>query len=251
MPLFLKEMLKGMGDGEEILICLIRSHTLCDLKSQGVEQMCEHHRYLLASHGALDSCHSWRRVDAKTSSCAPGGAWGVEVCLWSQQSHRIIPGLLSCSREIPSTWNWGEEVELGLMALPELLAAVRVLLLDCNSVCAHNKRRKTEGSGFYQKLRGLLVEVDLQVWEGWHSWEPLGTPLPVTTNRRVLQSAKKILVLLAPDKNLLSPLIAANKSRIRKLTAAYTLWKSTVTTCKIYSLQYCRRWGCKIVLRGF
>lgn len=52
------------------------------------------------------------------------------------------------------------------MALPELLAAVRVLLLDCNSVCAHNKRRKTEGSGFYQKLRGLLVEVDLQVWEG-------------------------------------------------------------------------------------
>lgn len=61
----------------------------------------------------------------------------------------------------------GEEVELGLMALPELLAAaVRVLLLDCCSVCAHDKRRKTEGSGFYQKLRGLLVEVDLQVWEG-------------------------------------------------------------------------------------
>lgn len=107
MLLFLKEMLKCMGDGEEILIYLIRSHTLCDLKSQGVEQMCEHHRYLLASHGALDDCHSWRRVDAKTSSHAPGGAWGVEFCLWSQQNHRIIPGLLSCSREIPSTWNWG------------------------------------------------------------------------------------------------------------------------------------------------
>lgn len=61
MLLFLKEMLKCMEDGEEILIYLIISHTLCDLKSQGVEQMCEHHRYLLASHGALDSCHSRRR----------------------------------------------------------------------------------------------------------------------------------------------------------------------------------------------
>lgn len=78
-----------------------------------------------------------------------------------------------------------------------------------------------------------------------------GAPVHLTTTRRVLRSAKNRLVLLALDKSLLSPCIAANKSRIRKLTDAYMLWKNTVTTCKIYSLQYCCRWGYKILLRGF
>jgi len=79
----------------------------------------------------------------------------------------------------------------------------------------------------------------------------MGTPVHLTTIRRVLRSAEKRLVLLVPDKSLLSPLIAASKSRIRKLTAAYTLWKNTVSTCKIYSLQYCGRWGYKILSWGF
>lgn len=73
----------------------------------------------------------------------------------------------------------------------------------------------------------------------------------LTTTRRVLQGAEYSLVLLVSDESLLSPFIAASKSRIRKLTAAYTFWKNTVTTCKIYSLHYCCRWGDKILLRGF
>lgn len=114
------------------------------------------------------------------------------------------------------------------------------------------EREGNWGPGCTGNMRGLLAEVDhLHVWEGWHSWKPVGTPVYLTTIRRVLRSAENRLVLLVPDKSLLSPLTAANKSRIRKLTAAYTLWKNTVTTCKIYSLQYCCRWRYKILLRGF
>lgn len=79
----------------------------------------------------------------------------------------------------------------------------------------------------------------------------MGTPVHLTTIRKVLQGAENRFVLLVPEMSLLSPLIAANKSRIRKLTAAYMLWKNTVTTYKIYSLQYCCRWGYKILLWGF
>lgn len=120
-------------------------------------------------------------------------------------------------------------------------------VLNCHPVGMREEGKLRVGCN--GNIRGLLA--GLQVWERRYSLRPVGTPVQPTSSRKVLQGAENRFVLLVPEMSLLSPLIAANKSRIRKLTAAYSLWKNTVTTHKIYSLQYCRRWGYKILLGGF
>lgn len=120
-------MLKSIKNSEETLIYLIINHSLAPVaviwRTRNMNQPVS--TCVLAFHSALAFCHSRKCAGWMLRSLSVlQELRGVEVRLWSQQSHRLALGLLSCSSKIPlyfSTGYWGKCWQLQLVVLQSLL----------------------------------------------------------------------------------------------------------------------------------